>query len=424
MSIIEENAALAAQLAKYSRLCYERRLVGAAGGNLSARVPGQDVFLVTASGVALRDVEPANLVAVGLDGKKVDGPEGLRPSKETSFHLSIYRVRPGANAVVHVHPPYSVVYASARMPIPLATVSAVLKLKQGLVACEADPGSEDLCLNVTQAVETAAQNVNVLLMERHGVVSWDKDLCAAFDDVELVEDTAKIAYLQAMLQGGPGRESNLAAMRVLDLTKPVSDKTPFYPTDPPYSMTRAAEFARDGVNVSRIQTGAHIGSHVDAPLHFVGGATDVASMPVESFFGPAVAIACPKASGQNIEVADLLGTDIRAGDIVLVHTGWEQRGNGPEFFQDGWPGFSVEAAKWLVARKIKAIGGDLPSVDNPAGVKAGAVVHKTFAAAGLPIFEALVNVKKLVGRRFMFFGLPLRLVGCEASPIRAVALFE
>jgi len=73
---------------------YERRLVGAAGG-IPARVFRGVMFSsVTAGGVALRDVTPANLVVVDRNGKLLEGPAGANPSKKR-FHLAVYAARPG-----------------------------------------------------------------------------------------------------------------------------------------------------------------------------------------------------------------------------------------------------------------------------------------------------------------------------------------
>ena len=76
----------------------------------------------------------------------------------------------------------------------------------------------------------------------------------------------------------------------------------------------------------------------------------------------------------------------------------------------------------LIRRGVKAVGGDIASADSPAAIAAGAPAHKLAGRAALPIFEALVNLDQLVGQRFYFLGLPLKLDGVEASPIRAVAL--
>ena len=76
MSIIKKNIKLAEELSHYSHLCYNRGLVGAAGGNLSVRVPGSEIFLVTASGVSLRDVVPGNLVTIDKNCGIMEAPVG------------------------------------------------------------------------------------------------------------------------------------------------------------------------------------------------------------------------------------------------------------------------------------------------------------------------------------------------------------
>ena len=144
MSILSNNGALADELVRYSRLCYDRHLVGAAGGNLSARVPGSDTFIVTATGVALRDVARENLLAIDSQGNVLEGPPGVKPSKETSFHIAVYEVRPDVSVIIHVHPTYATVFAVNGRLIPTVTISAQLKLKQGKLIAIARPGSKEL----------------------------------------------------------------------------------------------------------------------------------------------------------------------------------------------------------------------------------------------------------------------------------------
>jgi kynurenine formamidase len=211
---------------------------------------------------------------------------------------------------------------------------------------------------------------------------------------------------------------------IIDLTAPLCEKTHCYPSDPPYRHHWHVTYADAQVNLSRLDMGAHSGSHVDAPLHFLDGGDDITALPPERFLGPAVAVDCPKDAGQNIEPADFADADIRAGDIVLFRTGWEDRSCTPAFFEGDWPAFGSEAVDQLLERKVKAVGGDIASVDNPSGIAAGAVAHRKFMAAGLPLFEGLVNLKTVTGRRFFFIGIPLKLVGCEASPVRALAILE
>lgn len=412
--ILEKNRTLAEELTRFSRLCYDRRLVGAAGGNLSVRVPVEEIFLVTASGVALRDVSPDNLVVVDKECRMLENPAGLRPSKETSFHMAVYSARPDVHAVVHVHPTFATVYASSGCRIPLATVSATLKLKQGPVVSEAHPGSQELCDHIRQAIRQSPDTTTVLLLERHGLVTFGQSLCAAFDDAELAEDTAKIAYLSS-------RKFQIEG-RVIDLTAPLNGSTPFYPTDPPLRKSWHAQIGTSGAYVSKLEFGLHVGTHVDAPLHYLEGGDSVAMISPTAFFGEALAIDAPKKPGGNITPEDVADADIREGDIVLFRTGWEERAGSPRFFQDEWPGFTPEAIDVLIQKKVKAIGGDIASLDSPRAITQGALAHKRALGAGIPIFEALIHLREIVGRRFFFVGLPLKIEDGEASPIRAVAI--
>ena len=89
-------------LISYSKLIYQRGLVSAAGGNISARC-GRHV-LITGSNIPLRAVTPEGLVLCDENGTVLDAPPHLRPSKESAFHLGIYRIRPSAQYVLHAHP--------------------------------------------------------------------------------------------------------------------------------------------------------------------------------------------------------------------------------------------------------------------------------------------------------------------------------
>ncbi|HVO39418.1 MAG TPA: class II aldolase/adducin family protein [Spirochaetia bacterium] len=422
MGIIGQHESLAKDIIRYSRLCYDRGLAAGSGGNLSARIPGGNVVLVTASGVALRDVDAANLVAVDVAGRVLEAPAGLKPSKEIGFHLEVLRARPHVNAVIHVHPASAIVYASRGLPIPLVTISARLKLKQGPIVADAPPGSRELCDLVARAAGKAGPDATVLLMARHGLLSFGPSLCAAFDDAELASETARVAML---IEDREARSLSIdAGTGIIDLSVPLSDATAFYPTDPPFSKRVHVYFPGTGVLVSKIETGLHIGTHVDAPLHVLPAGQPVSDMSPGLFLGEATAIDAPKRPGENIEPEDFRTADVRENDIVIFRTGWEERSGTPRFFQEEWPGFSVAAADALVGRKVKAVGLDSPSADSPREIAAGFAGHKRLLAAGIPIFEALVNLRSIVSQRFFFIGLPLGIQRGEASPVRALALLR
>jgi kynurenine formamidase len=214
------------------------------------------------------------------------------------------------------------------------------------------------------------------------------------------------------------------AFRIVDLTAALNAQTPCYPGDPPFTKSWHVLFGDQGFCVSKLEMGAHTGTHVDAPLHFLGESfPDLAQMPLETFMGEAIALERLKDPGEDLAVADLAAADIRVGDIVLFRTGWDKRSGTPAFFQDEWPGLQTSLVEELIRRGVKAFGGDFCSADGPRAIAAGAPAHKLAGRAGMPIFEGLVNLDQVAGQRFYFIGAPLKLDGGEASPIRAVALF-
>jgi len=216
---------------------------------------------------------------------------------------------------------------------------------------------------------------------------------------------------------------NFDDLRTVDLTAPLNTRTPCYPSDPPFSRQWHTLFNEEGFYVSKLAMGAHTGTHVDVPLHSLGdGFADVAEMPLQRFIGNAIALERLKSAGEDLRLEDLEGEEIRRGDIVLFRTGWDKRLGSPAFFQDEWPGLEPALVEELVRRGVKAVGGDIASADSPRAIAGGAPAHKLAARAGMPIFEALMNLDQVTGRRFCFLGLPLKIEGGEASPIRAVAL--
>ena len=182
---------------RYSGLLYDRNLVSAAGGNVSERC-GSDM-LITASNAPLREITPDSLVLCDLKGAVIEKNQHLRPFKETLFHAVVYRVRPEVRCVIHVHPAYSVVWTLQKKPLPLYTESAKLKLIDVPIIPDAAPGSQELAENVVRTVAAAPANITAFLMEGHGILALGRTMQECFHQVELLEDTAKIAVLQALL---------------------------------------------------------------------------------------------------------------------------------------------------------------------------------------------------------------------------------
>ena len=181
------------QITDYSKLSYQRGLVTAAGGNVSMRCG--EYVLITASGISLRDTQPCNLIVCDLMGNVLVNDSGHKPSKELKIHLDIYRLRPDIDTVIHVHPPFAVAYTYQGKEIPMATGSAEMKLKHIPIVPYAWPGSGTLADAVAQTVQGAQKNVQCIVLQRHGIVAYEKGISSCFDVAELTEDTARIALL-------------------------------------------------------------------------------------------------------------------------------------------------------------------------------------------------------------------------------------
>ena len=186
------------EISFYSRMAFERHLISGTGGNLSIRVPGTATALVTPTAVSLNDVQPAEVILVDLEGEIIDSPLGLKPSKETGFHLVAYKLRPDIGALAHLHPPYATAYANLMQPLPLVTVSARGVLKHVPCVETAIPGSGELLQQVRRGI---ADNpgINALLMREHGILAMGKEMKNAYYIADLVEDTAKIAFVESQI---------------------------------------------------------------------------------------------------------------------------------------------------------------------------------------------------------------------------------
>lgn len=179
---------------------------------------------------------------------------------------------------------------------------------------------------------------------------------------------------------------------------------------------------------------SHLGTHIEtayyAPLK--GGMPseclmDVSELPLEKCMGEAVLLRIPKMPGTLITAQDLkkVGTNIQRDDIVLIRTDYSDWHYGRRDFYDRTPGLSQDAADWLVEKKIKLVGIDTASIETQQpsrGSGPSGECHHTLYRAGIPIVENLCNLGQIYQERFFFAGLPPKVKGLEASPIRAIAI--
>lgn len=199
----DEYRQTAEDIVKYSALSYERMLVTAAGGNVSARIG--DTVMVTRSGVSLREIGEGDLLVVDLRGNILHNPGNHRPSKETGFHLAIYNARESVRCVLHVHPPYVTAFSVNGTPFPRVTSGARNKLSPAPMIEPLRSGSQELLERVSETVLSSGEEVKALILQSHGTVAFDATMEDAFQTAELMEDCARVAYLALQIGTGmPG----------------------------------------------------------------------------------------------------------------------------------------------------------------------------------------------------------------------------
>lgn len=171
---------------------------------------------------------------------------------------------------------------------------------------------------------------------------------------------------------------------------------------------------------SSLEFGCHVGTHIDAPLHFLAGQPGLDGLPLDRFWGRAVVIRCDRGDQTGPLGPELLaGVDLAEVDFVLFDTGWARHW-GTERYYERWSYLSPELARSLAGAGLKGVGLDTSSLDPFDGRAA----HDICAPAGLINIENLANLAAVPDRGFILQVLPLKLDGTEASPVRAVAILE
>jgi kynurenine formamidase len=236
------------------------------------------------------------------------------------------------------------------------------------------------------------------------------------------------------------------AVRVVDLTQPLSERTPVLQLPPPFANTpglsrqEISRFDDRGPAWawSALTVGEHVGTHFDAPIHWITGkdGEDVASVPPARLVGPAVVI---DKSAESAEDPDYLLTlaDIRAfeaehgalpdGGWLLLRTGWDARASDQDAFLNGGhtPGPDGEVARWL-AGNAPIVGLGVETVGTDAGAahsfQPPFPVHHFLLGAGKYGLTQLANLALLPPTGALIVVAPLKLVGGTGSPSRVFAL--
>ena len=213
--------------------------------------------------------------------------------------------------------------------------------------------------------------------------------------------------------------------QVVDLSMDLKSRdTPVFPGAPQPLRAAIQTMEQDGYLSYLWTFSEHTATHVDAPAHMVGGGETVDKMALTHFVGNGLVLDFSKKPKRHqISADDIEESLAKAGQgsldgkgwILLLRTGYTAKSKSPDWLE--YPDLTKEACDLIIERGFEAVGMDSPSPDRPPFV-----AHKTLLPKKVVIFENLANLEKVMGKRFVFVGAPLALVGGSASPCRAIAL--
>jgi kynurenine formamidase len=223
--------------------------------------------------------------------------------------------------------------------------------------------------------------------------------------------------------------------KIVDLTREIYQGMPLWPghqlpfvvtnqTHEGYKQRWHTDF---GFEAHNWLLSEHTGTHTDAIFEYDPAGSTLDTMPLEYYYGSAIALDLSAVRHPDFITADVLVAaeeastqEIQRGDIVLLHTGHGERTYPSEEFVTTYAGLSEDGARWLAERGVVNIGIDTLSIDHTDDDTYSG--HRICADFQIVNTENLTNLDQLLDQRFQYFGLPLRLRAGTGSPIRAVAV--
>ncbi|HWV53308.1 cyclase family protein [Pseudorhodoplanes sp.] len=210
----------------------------------------------------------------------------------------------------------------------------------------------------------------------------------------------------------------------IDLTHRLTEDLSRSPAFPRPTIRQIIAMPKDPANVTEIQMVCHHGTHVDAPRHFMLDGPSFDQIPLDRLYGPAVVWRIEKGPFAVITPEDFeeAHPKVRAGDMVLLDTGWAQHVNS-DIYEDH-ASLSPEAAEWLVDHQVKLLGIDCSTPDLTSHKRPASFtwpVHQILLSQGVLIAEHLTNLRALANSRVEAMFLALPVAGSDGGLSRAVA---
>lgn len=201
-------------------------------------------------------------------------------------------------------------------------------------------------------------------------------------------------------------------MELIDISHVINEATPIYPGDCEITLSKYKTIEEDHYCSYLLSSCLHTGTHIDLPMHLINDNRNAADFTLDNFLGKGVLL---DVRGENvISMKPCYEEMITNDSIVLLYTDFDQYYHTEKYFTKH-PVVSNELADFLLSRKIKILGMDMPAPDYPPFT-----FHKALLANDIFVLENLTNLGSLLGKsNFEVIAFPLK-ISAEASFVRAV----
>ncbi len=208
-------------------------------------------------------------------------------------------------------------------------------------------------------------------------------------------------------------------LRLYDLSLTIHEKMVIWPGDPAVRLTRVRSIQTDGVSVSSLTTGTHTGTHLDAPAHLLPDGLTVEALALEPLVGPAYVAYLPEVAIITAQVLEGLALPASCRRLLFRTRNSDEGLLVQGDFRPDYVALAEDAAQWLVERDYLLVGLDALSID--AYQEQAGVAHRLLLSQKIAVIEG-VDLRQVPPGEYMLCCLPLKILGADGAPVRAVLM--
>jgi arylformamidase len=209
-------------------------------------------------------------------------------------------------------------------------------------------------------------------------------------------------------------------MTIYDISLTITPDLPVWPGDPALVLEQTMSISKGEVaNVTRINSSVHVGTHIDAPRHFIDGGRTIEQLPLEVLTGPCYVAQLP--DGVEAITSEVLERTEITSEMKRVLFGTRNShlwARGESKFQTDFVGITEDGAEWLVERGVQLVGVDYLSVAPYSDV---IPTHLVLLRQGVIVVEGL-NLSNVMRGFYDLYCLPLKIAGSDGAPARAILI--